>query len=229
MAELSVIRETVRERYARAATESARGAHGEARASLGCGGPTAVADLHEGEIVLDLGSGAGADVLISARRVAPTGRAISLDMPTRCSRSPAPTPRRLVSKRRAHRGLPRADAAPRRERRRRCLQLRAQPLRRQTPGDLGDLLLSARGNAVYGRDQQLDERVSDLPLALAQQRPQERQPQFLRVAPHVRRRLHRCSRPPARDNAGRRRPPEPPAAWRSHSASSPSSRCPLPP
>jgi arsenite methyltransferase len=49
-------------------------------ASLGCGVPTAVADLHEGETVLDLGSGAGADVLISARRVGPTGRAIGLDM-----------------------------------------------------------------------------------------------------------------------------------------------------
>ena len=49
-------------------------------ASLGCGVPTAVADLHEGETVLDLGSGAGADVLISARRVAPSGKAIGLDM-----------------------------------------------------------------------------------------------------------------------------------------------------
>jgi SAM-dependent methyltransferase len=49
-------------------------------ASLGCGVPTAVADLHEGETVLDLGSGAGADVLISARRVGPSGRAIGLDM-----------------------------------------------------------------------------------------------------------------------------------------------------
>jgi len=49
-------------------------------ASLGCGVPTAVADLHEGETVLDLGSGAGADVLISARRVGPTGRAIGIDM-----------------------------------------------------------------------------------------------------------------------------------------------------
>jgi arsenite methyltransferase len=49
-------------------------------ASLGCGVPTAVADLRDGEIVLDLGSGAGADVLISARRVAPTGTAIGLDM-----------------------------------------------------------------------------------------------------------------------------------------------------
>ena len=49
-------------------------------ASLGCGVPTAVADLHEGETVLDLGSGGGADVLISARRVGPTGKAIGLDM-----------------------------------------------------------------------------------------------------------------------------------------------------
>ena len=53
---------------------------GAVAASLGCGVPTAVADLHPGEVVLDLGSGAGADVLISARRVAPGGRAIGLDM-----------------------------------------------------------------------------------------------------------------------------------------------------
>ncbi|HLW95920.1 MAG TPA: arsenite methyltransferase [Solirubrobacteraceae bacterium] len=48
--------------------------------SLGCGVPTEVADLHEGETVLDLGSGAGADVLISARRVGVTGKAIGIDM-----------------------------------------------------------------------------------------------------------------------------------------------------
>jgi arsenite methyltransferase len=61
--------------------EQASGAPAQAvTASLGCGVPTAVADLHEGETVLDLGSGAGADVLISARRVGPTGRAIGLDM-----------------------------------------------------------------------------------------------------------------------------------------------------
>ncbi|AXH95790.1 arsenite methyltransferase [Ornithinimicrobium avium] len=48
--------------------------------SLGCGVPTAVADLHPGEVVLDLGSGAGGDVLISAGRVSPGGRAIGLDM-----------------------------------------------------------------------------------------------------------------------------------------------------
>ncbi len=49
-------------------------------ASMGCGVPTAVADLHQGETVLDLGSGAGADVLVSARRVGPMGRAIGVDM-----------------------------------------------------------------------------------------------------------------------------------------------------
>jgi len=124
MAELNDIRETVRERYAKAATAAAHGAYDQARAleselgccstqsilcspadetgvfgealydkdsrehvldaalsaSLGCGVPTAVAELRDGETVLDLGSGAGADVLISARRVAPTGRAIGLDM-----------------------------------------------------------------------------------------------------------------------------------------------------
>jgi arsenite methyltransferase len=49
-------------------------------ASLGCGNPTALADLHEGEVVLDLGSGGGIDVLLSARRVGPTGTAYGLDM-----------------------------------------------------------------------------------------------------------------------------------------------------
>jgi arsenite methyltransferase len=49
-------------------------------ASLGCGNPTAVADLHEGQTVLDLGSGGGIDVLLSARRVGPTGKAYGLDM-----------------------------------------------------------------------------------------------------------------------------------------------------
>ena len=49
-------------------------------ASLGCGNPTAVADLHEGERVLDLGSGGGIDVLLSAKRVGATGRAFGLDM-----------------------------------------------------------------------------------------------------------------------------------------------------
>jgi arsenite methyltransferase len=104
MAELETeIRETVRERYAAAAKAATAGDAGcgcsgafgaslydEASrqevpaaavdASLGCGVPTAVADLHEGDVVLDLGSGGGADALISARRVGPTGKAIGLDM-----------------------------------------------------------------------------------------------------------------------------------------------------
>jgi arsenite methyltransferase len=49
-------------------------------ASLGCGNPTAVADLHEGETVLDLGSGGGIDVILSAKRVGPSGTAYGLDM-----------------------------------------------------------------------------------------------------------------------------------------------------
>jgi len=49
-------------------------------ASLGCGNPTALADLRAGEVVLDLGSGGGIDVLLSAKRVGPTGKAYGLDM-----------------------------------------------------------------------------------------------------------------------------------------------------
>ena len=114
MADLTEIREAVRERYAAAATSApvsdAEPCCGTGcgcspaeepgrfgvdlydaatrdgvpaavlQASLGCGVPTAVADLHPGETVLDLGSGGGADVLISARRVGPAGKAIGLDM-----------------------------------------------------------------------------------------------------------------------------------------------------
>ncbi len=64
--------------YGEAETEGATAT--AVASSLGCGVPTAVAELHEGETVLDLGSGAGADVLISARRVGATGRVIGLDM-----------------------------------------------------------------------------------------------------------------------------------------------------
>jgi arsenite methyltransferase len=97
------IHEDVRRHYAAAATRASRGnccAPGDepigselytaldrselpdaaVLASLGCGNPTAVADLKEGERVLDLGSGGGIDVLLSARRVGPTGRAFGLDM-----------------------------------------------------------------------------------------------------------------------------------------------------
>ena len=50
------------------------------KASLGCGNPTALAELKEGDIVLDLGSGGGIDVLLSTCRVGPTGKAFGLDM-----------------------------------------------------------------------------------------------------------------------------------------------------
>jgi arsenite methyltransferase len=103
------IREAVRERYAAAATGVSGCCGGDVSAlrdderevfgaelyedadreelpdaaklaSLGCGNPTAVAELHEGEVVLDLGSGGGIDVLLSARRVGPSGKAYGLDM-----------------------------------------------------------------------------------------------------------------------------------------------------
>jgi SAM-dependent methyltransferase len=61
-------------------TNDLAGLHGAATASLGCGNPLTVADLHPGDVVLDLGSGAGLDVLLSARRVGPTGKAYGLDM-----------------------------------------------------------------------------------------------------------------------------------------------------
>jgi SAM-dependent methyltransferase len=62
------------------ATELAELPQGAVVASLGCGNPTALIDLHPGQTVLDLGSGGGIDVLLSARRVGPTGKAIGLDM-----------------------------------------------------------------------------------------------------------------------------------------------------
>ncbi|MCU7726327.1 arsenite methyltransferase [Actinoplanes sp. KI2] len=91
------IREQVRARYADAAVRAAEGSRcgngdlygadergqlpeAALRASLGCGNPLRVADLNPGETVLDLGSGGGIDVLLSARRVGPTGTAHGLDM-----------------------------------------------------------------------------------------------------------------------------------------------------
>src|SRR5437667_2612942 len=62
------------------AAETAALPEGAVLASLGCGNPTALAELHEGEVVLDLGSGGGIDVLLSAKRVGPTGKAYGLDM-----------------------------------------------------------------------------------------------------------------------------------------------------
>ncbi|HET9200126.1 MAG TPA: arsenite methyltransferase [Dehalococcoidia bacterium] len=100
------IKDTVRERYGKIAEDVSQGAsccgpsgegdpivsnhyaQGEladipleaAMASLGCGNPVALAELNEGEVVLDLGSGGGIDVLLSAKRVGPTGKAYGLDM-----------------------------------------------------------------------------------------------------------------------------------------------------
>ncbi len=62
------------------ASERAEVPEAAALASLGCGNPTAVAELSEGETVLDLGSGGGIDVILSAKRVGPSGRAYGLDM-----------------------------------------------------------------------------------------------------------------------------------------------------
>src|SRR5205823_150485 len=62
------------------AGETAALPEGAVLASLGCGNPTALAELHAGETVLDLGSGGGIDVLLSAKRVGPTGQAYGLDM-----------------------------------------------------------------------------------------------------------------------------------------------------
>jgi ubiquinone/menaquinone biosynthesis C-methylase UbiE len=70
------VRDAVRARYAAAATSFEAGGD----CSLGCGNPTAVAELAPGETVLDLGSGGGVDVLLSARRVGPSGKAYGLDM-----------------------------------------------------------------------------------------------------------------------------------------------------
>ena len=96
MAELRTdkeIREVVRERYAKAALDAAASPEagccttsqaecgcGPSSTPLGCGNPTAVADLHPGEVVLDLGSGGGEDVFISAARVGPEGRVYGVDM-----------------------------------------------------------------------------------------------------------------------------------------------------
>ena len=104
-------------------------------ASLGCGVPTAVADLSDGEVVLDLGSGAGADVLISARRVAPSGRAIGLDMTDEMLElARANAAEAGVENVEFVQGLHRGDPARRRLGGRRDLELRDQPRGRQAQG-----------------------------------------------------------------------------------------------
>ena len=108
-----------------------------ALASLGCGNPIMVADLNEGETVLDLGSGGGIDVILSAKRVGATGLAYGLDMTdemlalARAERAGGGDRERDLPQRHD-----RADPAAGRLGRRRHLQLRDQPFDRQ--GDRAD-------------------------------------------------------------------------------------------
>ena len=154
------IKETVRENYARAArrvtsqegaccgtaapcgnpitsnlypdTETGALPTEAVAASLGCGNPTALAELKPGETVLDLGSGGGIDVLLSARRVGPTGKAYGLDMTdemlalARENQRKAGAPERRVSE-----GRDRKHPVARQLSRRDHLELRNQPFGRQ--------------------------------------------------------------------------------------------------
>ena len=102
-------------------------------ASLGCGNPLVVADLHEGDTVLDLGSGGGIDVLLSARRVGPNGRAYGLDM----TEEMLELARANAAKANARnveflKGTIEDIPLPDRNCRCRDLQLRHQPIHRQT-------------------------------------------------------------------------------------------------
>ena len=109
-------------------------------ASLGCGNPTAVAELHEGETVLDLGSGGGIDVLLSAKRVGPTGKAYGLDMTEEMlALARAQRRRGRRHQRRLPQGPDRGHPPARRDGRRGDLQLRRQPVDRQAGGVRRDL------------------------------------------------------------------------------------------
>ena len=101
-------------------------------ASLGCGNPTAVAELREGETVLDLGSGGGIDVILSARRVGPTGLAYGLDMTDEMlALAQANAAEAGVANAIFLKGVIEEIPLPARLRRRDHLQLRDQPLGRQ--------------------------------------------------------------------------------------------------
>ena len=101
-------------------------------ASLGCGNPTALAKLNPGDTVLDLGSGGGIDVLLSARRVGPTGKAYGLDMTDEMLALANENKRKAgVDQRRIPERRNRAHPAARRIRRRHHFQLRHQSFRRQ--------------------------------------------------------------------------------------------------
>ena len=117
-------------------------------ASLGCGNPVAVAELHEGETVLDLGSGGGIDVILSAKRVGPTGTAYGLDMTDEMlALAQQNAAEAGVDERPLPEGRDRADPAAGRERRRRHLQLRDQPLGRQARGADRDRARAEAGRA----------------------------------------------------------------------------------
>ena len=117
-------------------------------ASLGCGNPLAVADLRDGERVLDLGSGGGIDVLLSARRVGPSGFAYGVDM-TDDMLELARAQRRQG--RRGQRGVPqgrdRGPAAAGRVGGRGDIQLRDQPVHRQARSARGDVPRAGPGRA----------------------------------------------------------------------------------
>ena len=111
-----------------------------ALASLGCGNPTAVADLREGETVLDLGSGGGIDVLLSARRVGPTGLAYGLDMTDEMLALARGTPRRPASGTSIFlKGVIEDDPAAGRLGRRRHLELRRSTSRTDKPAVLAEI------------------------------------------------------------------------------------------
>lgn len=101
-------------------------------ASLGCGNPFAVADLRQGERVLDLGSGGGIDVLLSARRVGPTGYVYGIDMADdMLTLAQANAAKGRHRQRRVHQGSHRGRPAARVQCRRGDLQLRDQPVHGQ--------------------------------------------------------------------------------------------------
>ena len=101
------------------------------KASLGCGNPTALAQLNPGETVLDLGSGGGIDVLLSARRVGPTGKAYGLDMTDEMLALARENQRKAgVENVEFLKGRDRAHSAAGQFCRRDHFQLRDQPLRR---------------------------------------------------------------------------------------------------
>ena len=150
-----VRRGAVRRRAARRAPRRRR------TASLGCGNPTAVAELREGETVLDLGSGGGIDVLLSARRVGPTGVVYGLDMTEEMlalaqhNKAEAGADERPLPARRD-----RERPAARRERRRRDLELRHQPVDRQGAGAARDRPRAQAGGRVGVSDVVAEDRLS---------------------------------------------------------------------